>query len=302
MDRSDIERVRSFNRAVTLRSGALSNSYLDRGRPLGQARVLFEIGPDGCDVRSLRERLALDSGYLSRVLQALEKQGVAKVRHDATDRRRREAILTAKGLAEWKAYDDLSDDLARSILDPLTDRQRARLIDAMATVETLIAAASKIFTIESPGSDVARQCLEAYFNELAQRFENGFDPVQSNAAEDPDMAAPCGAFLIAWLNGRPVACGGVKTIAPHTGEIKRMWVAPEVRGMGIARRLLDAIETEARRLGMTRVCLDTNRALVEAQAMYRKAGYRDAARYNDNPYAHFWFEKDLAPAEADQNG
>ncbi|HTV71092.1 MAG TPA: helix-turn-helix domain-containing GNAT family N-acetyltransferase [Rhizobiaceae bacterium] len=295
MEHSAIERVRSFNRAVTLRSGALSGSYLDRGRPLGQARVLFEIGPNGCDVRSLRERLALDSGYLSRVLQALQKQGVVKVRHDPSDRRRREAVLTAKGQVEWKAYDDLSDDLARSILDPLTDRQRARLVDAMATVETLIAAGSVTITTEPPGSDVARQCLDAYFQELAERFENGFDPMQSSAAEDPEMAPPGGAFLIAWLNGRPVGCGGVKTIAPRIGEIKRMWVASDVRGLGLARRLLDAIEAEARRLGMTRVCLDTNRALIEAQTMYRKAGYQDAARYNDNPYAHFWFEKELAP-------
>ena len=80
-----------------------------------------------------------------------------------------------------------------------------------------------------------------------------------------------------------------------TAEIKRMWVAPEARGLGIARRLLEALEDQARGAGMKRLVLDTNRSLLEAQAMYRKAGYRARERYNDNPYADFWFEKDLAP-------
>jgi ribosomal protein S18 acetylase RimI-like enzyme len=78
------------------------------------------------------------------------------------------------------------------------------------------------------------------------------------------------------------------------GEIKRMWVAPEARGLGVARRLLGALEERARKLGRTRVRLDTNRALTQAQSMYRKAGYRGIERFNDNPYADFWFEKDLS--------
>ncbi|MBX3575755.1 MAG: MarR family transcriptional regulator [Rhizobiaceae bacterium] len=289
-----IERVRRFNRAVTTRTGTLNESYLDRGRSFGQARVLFEIGPSGMDVRTLRERLSLDSGYCSRMLKALEKQGLVKVRQSAADRRRREASLTAKGRAEWSAYDRLSDDLARSMLAPLTEQQRTRLIDAMATVETLIAAGSVTFTAEAPDSADARFCIEAYFAELAERFEEGFDVALSNASGDPGMAPPGGTFLVARLAGRPVACGGVKTVGPRTGEIKRMWVARDARGLGIARRLLDALETEARALGMTRVVLDTNRALTEAHAMYRKAGYHETERFNDNPYAHLWFAKDFA--------
>ena len=70
-----------------------------------------------------------------------------------------------------------------------------------------------------------------------------------------------------------------------------MWVAPEARGLGIARRLLAALEDHARQSGMTSVLLDTNRSLAEAQALYRKAGYRETERYNDNPYADFFFEK-----------
>ena len=79
MDRSQIERVRSFNRLVTLRTGALNGSYLGRGRPLGQARLLFEIGAEGGDMRRLRKRLGLDSGYMSRLLKSLATQGLVAV-------------------------------------------------------------------------------------------------------------------------------------------------------------------------------------------------------------------------------
>ena len=138
MDRSFLEQVRSFNRAVTLRTGALNESYLGRGRPLGQARLLFEIGPVGSDIRSLRERLGLDSGYVSRLLKSLENEGLVAVESDSNDRRRRLVTLTAKGRAEHVAYDRLSDDLARSMLAALSASQRDRLVAAMAEVETLM--------------------------------------------------------------------------------------------------------------------------------------------------------------------
>ena len=94
MDHSEIERVRSFNRLVTLRTGALNGSYLGRGRSLGQARLLFEIGSNGGELRRLRERLGLDSGYLSRLLKSLATQGLAVIVDDPADRRRRHVMLT----------------------------------------------------------------------------------------------------------------------------------------------------------------------------------------------------------------
>ena len=75
MDESQLARVRQFNRTLTRRIGALSDDYLGSGRPLAEARLLFEIGPGGSSVRELRTRLALDSGYLSRLLRTLEAQG-----------------------------------------------------------------------------------------------------------------------------------------------------------------------------------------------------------------------------------
>ncbi|HEY6630024.1 MAG TPA: helix-turn-helix domain-containing GNAT family N-acetyltransferase [Rhizobiaceae bacterium] len=291
MEKPFIEQVRSFNRAVTIRTGALDDSYLGRGRPLGQARLLFEIGPDGSDIRSLRERLGLDSGYASRLLKSLEADGLVAVESDSDDRRRRLVTLTAKGLAERAAYDALSDNLAKDLLDALSGAQRDRLVAAMAEVERLMNAASIVIAPEPEGGRDARQCVAAYYAELDRRFDGGFDPGNGGYAGKPSDAS--GVFLIARLHGRAVGCGALKPLDASTAEIKRMWVAPEARGLGVARRLLDALEDQARQAGMRRILLDTNRSLAEAQAMYRKAGYRERGRYNDNPYADFWFEKEL---------
>ncbi|MCX7304635.1 MAG: helix-turn-helix domain-containing GNAT family N-acetyltransferase [Hyphomicrobiales bacterium] len=296
MDHSHIDQVRRFNRVVTARTGALSESYLGRGRPLGQARVLFEVGPDGSDIATLRESLGLDSGYASRLLKALEAEGLVTIRRDGGDKRRRLVTLTAKGSSERAAYDALSDRLAQSMLDVLAPTQRRRLVDAMAEVEALLNAGSVTIAAEREESSDALACIAAYFRELDQRFENGFDPGKGGYAGTPAAKNPAGAFLIARLHGRAIGCGALKALGPSTAEIKRMWVAPGARGLGVARRLLAALEDEARGLGMGRVVLDTNRSLVEAQTMYRKAGYREIARYNDNSYADFWFEKTLGSA------
>lgn len=294
MDRPFIEQVRSFNRAVTLSTGALNDSYLGRGRPLGQARLLFEIGPEGSDIRSLRERLGLDSGYTSRLLKSLEADGLIAIESDSDDRRRRLVTLTAKGLSERAAYDALSDDLARSLLEALGSRQRDRLVAAMTEVERLMNAASITIAIEPEDSRDAKRCVAAYYKELDQRFDGGFDPGNGGYSGKPVNTV--GVFLIARLHGRAVGCGALKLLDVSTAEIKRMWVAPEARGLGIARRLLEALEDQARRAGMGRIVLDTNRSLLEAQALYRMAGYREIERYNDNSYADFWFEKELGQA------
>jgi ribosomal protein S18 acetylase RimI-like enzyme len=142
---------------------------------------------------------------------------------------------------------------------------------------------------EPADSAVAIACVTAYFAELAARFDGGFDPGQPGYANSKDS----GEFFVARRSESVVGCGAVKKHARGIAEIKRMWVAPTARGQGVATALLAALESEARRLGYTQVVLDTNKALTEAHALYRKAGYRETARFNDNPYAHLWFVKDL---------
>lgn len=154
------------------------------------------------------------------------------------------------------------------------------------------------FAVVAPDDIAARACLEAYYRELATRFEAGFDPA-ANPANDADMLPPRGYFVLATLEGRSVGCGVLVCGADGvSGEIKRVWTAPGARGLGIAKRLLDRLEVIAGERGLEVLRLDTNRALHEAQALYRREGYREIARFNDNPYAHHWFEKRLAPGSA----
>ncbi len=293
MDEGQLQSVRRFNRLVTQRVGALEVDYLRRGRPLAEARLIFEISADGVDVLDLRIRLGLDSGYLSRLLQSLKTQGLIAVAKGVGDARRRRVSLTRKGSVERAAYDRLSDDLAASMLGPLDASEQSCLLVAMGEVERLIRAASVKVAAEAADSADARLCLEAYFRELAARFETGFDVAADDSARVEDMTSPSGLFVIARLDGDPVGCGGLKRVDKSTGEIKRVWTAPQARGLGIARRVVRTLEAAAREKGLKTLRLDTNRALTEAHALYLSRGYREIARFGDNPYADHWFEKRL---------
>ena len=293
MDRVATEHVRRFNRTVTQRIGALSEGYLTRGRPLGASRVLWEIGEGGLDIKSLRARLDLDSGYLSRLLRVLEAEGLVVVERAHDDRRVRIARLSKAGRTERDLLDRRSDELAWSLVEPLDDAQRARLLEAMATVERLLTAGLVSIGIDEATSAAVRYCFESYFVELDARLETGFDPGRSISADADELSEPNGLVLVAWLRDEPVGCGALKLHGHDPAEIKRMWVAPTARGLGLGRRLLRELEASAERRGATRTRLETNRALTEAIDLYRSAGYSEVAAFNEEPYADHWFEKRL---------
>jgi ribosomal protein S18 acetylase RimI-like enzyme len=300
MESGLVAAVRRFNRTVTQRVGALDDEYMARGRPLAQARLLWEIGPRSAEVAALRARLGLDSGYLSRLLRVLENDGLVTVGPAAPadraggDGRVRTASLTEAGRAEWTELDKRSDELAWSILEPLSPHRRERLVAAMAEVERLLVAS--MVTIEPcpPGDPRARACVRAYAGEIARRFDDGFDPALSSPLHDDELTPPAGVFLLATLNAEPVGCGAVKLHPEAPAEIKRLWVSTAVRGLGLGRRILSELERHAAERGWTAARLDTNRTLTEAIAMYRSAGYHEIERYNAERYADHWFEKRLA--------
>lgn len=287
-----IAQVRRFNRTVTQRAGVLEENYLASGRSLGQDRVLWEIGVDGCDVRDLRSRLDLDSGYLSRLLRALQREGLIVLRRHPEDRRVRRAELTPAGHRELDILDARSDDAAATILTPLTAAQQSRLVRAMAEVERLLTASTVQIAERDPRHPDARRCLTAYYAELAQRFRDGYDPAVSPVA-DEEMTPPAGLLLIASLHGQPVGCGAVIWYPDGIALVKRMWVAPDARGIGLGRRMLTELESRARDHGERLMRLDTNVALTEAKQMYRSCGYREVAPFSDEPYADHWFEKQV---------
>ncbi len=292
--REVVDQVRRFNRAVTQRAGALQDAFLARGRPLGEARLLWEIGPAGADIRALRSRLELDSGYLSRLLRSLQHDGLVRVEPSAADRRVRTARLTKAGLAERAILDRRADELAGTILRPLTGGQRARLASAMSEVQRLLDASAIRLRPADPRQPDARACIGAYFSELAQRFPGGFEPARSTQVGDDELTPPAGLLLLATLHGRPVGCGALKLHQDAPAEVKRMWISPAVRGLGVGRRLLAELERRAAASGATTARLETNGTLTEAIALYRSAGYREVPAFNDEPYAQHWFEKALS--------
>ncbi|GAB3256301.1 GNAT family N-acetyltransferase [Nocardioides dilutus] len=293
----DTDVIRRFNRTYTQRIGALDESFLGLGLPLGLARLVFEIGSEPGDptVRDLRVRLGLDSGHLARQLRSLEERELVEVRPDPADRRRRVVTLTRSGRVLRRRLDDRSEHLAARLVEPLTERQRARLTEALATADLLVRAATVDLVEVDPRSPAARSAVGHYFAELDTRFAEGFDVAAAEADDlaDPELHAV--RFLVATSAGEPVACGGVRELEPGVGEIKRMWVHDGWRGAGLGARLLRRLEDVAQEMGHRIVRLDTNGTLTEAIAMYERAGYRPTERYNDNPYAQAFFVKHLSP-------
>jgi DNA-binding MarR family transcriptional regulator/GNAT superfamily N-acetyltransferase len=290
---AQVAHVRSFNRVVTQRIGALDDRYLGRSRPLGQDRMLWEIGVEGCEVRSLRYRLGLDAGHASRLLRALEAAGLITVTPSSKDRRVREARLTKTGRAELAVLVRRSDELAASLLEPLDPPARNELIAAMRTVKRLLTAGEiDIRRVDAATSD-AQRCINAYFAEVRRRSDGDYDPTIGAPAEPHEMTPPAGLFLVAYRGGDAVGCGGVKHHPGAPSEIKRMWVAENARGLGIARRLLAELEADVVRSGATNARIETNSVLFEAIAMYRSTGYVDAEPWPGEPFADTWLEKGL---------
>jgi GNAT superfamily N-acetyltransferase len=149
------------------------------------------------------------------------------------------------------------------------------------------------FSEVDPADPAAQACLKQYYAELDRRFAGGFIV---DASHDPAAALlvrPRGAFIVAFDAAGPIGCVALKGTCPDYSEIKRMWVAPRCRGSGLARALMERAEATARELGIALLRLDTNRALENAIAIYRGWGWREIARFNDDPYAEVFFEKAL---------
>jgi GNAT superfamily N-acetyltransferase len=211
----------------------------------------------------------------------------------SVDSRVRTVRPTDAGRAERADLDRRSDELAASVLEPLSDGQRRRLAEAMDTVMRLLEAGLVQVEPADAASDDARRCLAAYYDELERRFPSGFDPGRSLHPDTHEFAEPTGLFVLARLHGRAIGCGAVLFHERRPAYVKRMWVDDAVRGMGVGSRILAALEQAARDHGAASVTLETNASLTEAIAMYRASGYVEVEPFNDEVYADHWFEKRL---------
>jgi DNA-binding MarR family transcriptional regulator len=287
--------IRSFNRTVTERVGALEESFLGHDRPLGASRLLWEIGNEGADLHELRDRLGLDSGYVSRLIRRLENEGLIVVEAYPADRRRRRLRWTAAGRAEVRELDRLSDLAATALLEGVPVSHHERLLAAIGEVERSLRATLVDIAVEDPRHPDVVHCFARYVNELDARFAGGFDAGKSISANPQELTPPAGYCVVARLRGHPIGCGALKLHAAETpAELKRMWVDPSSRGLGVGRRLLETLEALARENGVRVLRLETNNALREAIELYCRAGFVEVAPFNDEPYARHWFEKTLS--------
>ena len=142
---------------------------------------------------------------------------------------------------------------------------------------------------DSPDAIMLVEAMVAAIVEIYGTFDRGPGP----SATPADFSPPTGGFLGLYEDDRPVAGGGVKRLTDSIAEITRMYVVPDRRGQGLARRLLVELEALARELGYTVVRLDTGNQQPHARALYDSTGYLEIPDYNDNPYASFWGEKNL---------
>ncbi|GLW27695.1 GNAT family N-acetyltransferase [Actinoplanes regularis] len=165
-----------------------------------------------------------------------------------------------------------------------------------AQVDRLRIAATVTLDDVDPDHPDAQHCLRSYFTELQERFETGFDPARSLLPDAGELRPPHGLFLVARLRGEPVGCAGLKLPVDAPAEVKRMWVAPQARGLGLGRRFLTELETRAARRGFDTLRLDTNKALSAAIGLYGSYGFQEVTAFNDEPYAHHWFEKRITAA------
>lgn len=288
---SDIDRLRRLNRIFSRQSGALHTSFLGRGRPLNTARVLNAIGQGRTQVSDIRDYLSLDAGLLSRLLRSLEAEGLIEMRAGKTDARRKEACLTEAGRAEFEVYEELSNAQAERVLQNYPDHEAfLKAVDLVASVFGQAEVDVVDVDVEDPRFI---SCMQQFAKDVAKATGLDFNLEQTASADLSKMRPPKGGCLLAVSEGLPIGCVALTAFAEGEGEVKRLWISPAARGLGLSKRLMREIELRAQRLGMTRLVLDTNGALSAALGLYRASGWSEIERYNDNPYAQHFFEKRL---------
>jgi GNAT superfamily N-acetyltransferase len=227
-------------------------------------------------------------------LRSLEAAGLVEVSPSPSDARIRVARLTRAGRRERAALDRRSDKLAGSLLAALSTEQQKRLAGAMREVERLLVAASLKITPVDPEHPDAQYCLAEYVAELNRRSTRGFDPSVGATALPHEVRPPAGQFYVAYLHGEPIGYGAVKHHSDAPAEIKRMWIAPQARGLGLGRRLLETLEACARTGGARFAYIETSAVLSEALSLYRSTGWVEVPPFNDEPFADHWLKKELA--------
>lgn len=287
--------VRAFNRFYTRRLHLLGTGLLGTPHPLPQARVLYELGQRPITATGdLKLALDLDAGYLSRLLAALEAEGMIERRQSAADARRQEVRLTASGTEAFKDLDERSKQEIRELLERLSDDDQRRVLDAMHALEHAWdeKPAPRTFTLREPqagelGWVVARHgALYAREYNFDQSFEALVARIVADHAERGDKSKE--RAWIADVDGAPVGCIFCTRRDDETAQLRLLLVEPGVRGMGVGARLVEQCVQFAQQAGYTSMTLWTQSILEDAIRLYRRAGFALSAEE-----AHRSFGRDL---------
>jgi GNAT superfamily N-acetyltransferase len=153
-------------------------------------------------------------------------------------------------------------------------------------------AADVTLAVEPADSAASVALQAAFFADIASRYP-GWEPGAAASADPASLAPPAGAWVVAYLAGRPVGCGGLQRVDAETGEIRRIYIDGSARGRGIGRSLLAELELRARRAGYVRLRLTTGDGQPEALGLFRSTGYREVAPFTTGAFTRFWLAKPL---------
>lgn len=277
-----IDTVRRFNRFYTRRIGALREDLFGSPYSLAEARLIYELAQrDRPTAAELGRDLALDAGYLSRLLRDLERSGLLTRTRSASDSRRNHLALTGKGRRAFAALNARSNSEVAALLEHLPDLEQRGLVAALETVETALGArpapsAPYLLRTHQPGDlgwVISRhaalyaqeygwdETFEAMVAEIAARFIRNFDAKRERC-------------WIAERDGRNVGSVCLVRKSETVAQLRLLIVEPEARGLGIGKRLVSECERFARRAGYRRIVLWTNDILDAARHIYEEAGYR----------------------------
>ncbi|WP_128428621.1 bifunctional helix-turn-helix transcriptional regulator/GNAT family N-acetyltransferase [Streptomyces cyaneus] len=291
--------IRAFNRFYTNVIGALDYSrHLYAPYTLTESRVLYELAHSPrTDAADLRAELSLDAGYLSRILNKFEQDGLIERTPSREDPRRRRVTLTARGRETGKLLEERATESVGSLLSTVPADERPRLAEAMTTVRTILSHGRppqrEDVLLREPGPgdlgwivqrNAALYAAEYGFN---ADYEGLVARIVADFAQDHDPHLE--RVWIAELDGRPVGCVMVvRDEAPATARLRLLLVEPDARGLGIGDRLVAAVVDFARGVGYRDLVLWTNDVLAAARRIYQRHGFTLVA---EKP--HRSFGKDL---------
>jgi DNA-binding MarR family transcriptional regulator/GNAT superfamily N-acetyltransferase len=285
--------IRAFNRFYTNVIGVLGEGLLNTPYSLTEARVLFELAHrPSTEVADLRRSLAIDAGYLSRILSRFETDGLTKRTRSESDGRRRVIRLTSRGRRAFRLLNSRSEDQVRGLLEPLSDEEQKRLIGAMDAITRILSdrGAPDVFVLRPPESGdwgwvVQRHgALYAFEYGWNEEFESLVARIVADYVDDHDPKRE--SAWIAEVDGEPVGCVFCVRKEEKVAQLRLLLVEPSARGLGIGRRLVEECMKFARRAGYERMMLWTNSVLEDARRIYERAGFELVEERKHHSFGH----------------